>query len=87
MFEQQSSVPDAMLPWRSTVIAFKQPRRTLVQPVTRSEGDDVVLQVDAFLFICCASACESNYCFLFCFVFPVLFCLGVQQICDCPSSD
>ena len=30
MFEEQSSVPDAMLPWRSTVIAFKQPRRQLV---------------------------------------------------------
>jgi hypothetical protein len=45
MFEEQSSVPDAMLPWRATVIAFKQPRRQLVQPVTRIQGDDVVLQV------------------------------------------
>jgi hypothetical protein len=45
MFEEQSSVPDAMLPWRATVIAFKQPRRQLVQPVTYLQGDDVVLQV------------------------------------------
>ena len=45
MFEEQSSVPDSMLPWRSTVIAFKQPRRQLVQPVTRMEGENVILQV------------------------------------------
>ena len=45
MFEEQSSVPDAMLPWRATVIAFKQPRRQLVQPITRIEGESVVLQV------------------------------------------
>jgi hypothetical protein len=44
MFEEQSSVPDAMLPWRSTVIAFKQPRRQLVQPITRFEAGNVVLQ-------------------------------------------
>ncbi len=45
MFEEQSSVPDDMLPWRSTVIAFKQPRRQLVQPCTRLERDTVLLQV------------------------------------------
>jgi hypothetical protein len=45
MFEEQSSVPDAMLPWRATVIAFKQPRRQLVQPISRIEGESVVLQV------------------------------------------
>jgi hypothetical protein len=50
MFEEQSSVPDAMLPWRATVIAFKQPRRQLVQPVTRLQGDDVVLQVLPYSF-------------------------------------
>ena len=53
MFEEQSSVPDSMLPWRSTVISFKQPRRQLVQPVTRLEGDSVLLQVSTHLcFVC-----------------------------------
>lgn len=52
MFEERSSVPDAMLPWRSTVIAFKQPRRQLVQPVTRIEGDTVILQVRPALRLC-----------------------------------
>ena len=45
-------MPDAMLPWRSTVIAFKQPRRQLVQPVTRIEGDTVILQVRPALRLC-----------------------------------
>ena len=44
MFEEQSRVPDSMLPWRSTVISFKQPRRQLVQPITRLEAGNVVLQ-------------------------------------------
>ena len=61
MFEEQSSVPDAMLPWRSTVIAFKQPRRQLVQPVTRIEGDTVILQVRPALRLLSCCPCRPLF--------------------------
>ena len=63
MFEEQSSVPDAMLPWRSTVIAFKQPRRQLVQPLTRLEGENVILQVPpacSFVIVHLAALCLAS---------------------------